>query len=117
RERAAAELRRGAPIRALYARAAKLLRSVSSLEGRALDTTGYRTDEIRLPGAQGLVTLDYVAFDPATARLWVPAGNTGAIDVIETATVRQLGGQATAEFELRGKRGRLGPSSVAVGED
>ena len=31
---------------------------------------------LSLPGAKGLVTLDYFAFDSANNRLWAPAGNT-----------------------------------------
>jgi DNA-binding beta-propeller fold protein YncE len=115
REKAAAEALRGQRIRPLYERVSKLVRKVSSLEGRELDL-GYRREELPLPGATGLVTLDYLAWDRATGRLWVPAGNTGRIDVIEGGAVRSIGGLATAAFEYRGKRGVLGPSSVSIGD-
>jgi DNA-binding beta-propeller fold protein YncE len=46
------------------------------------------------PAAQGGITMDYIAFDPATRFVWVPAGNTGAVDVVDTATgkVTQISG-------------------------
>ena len=31
---------------------------------------------LSLPGAKGLIALDYFAFDSANNRLWAPAGNT-----------------------------------------
>jgi DNA-binding beta-propeller fold protein YncE len=74
--------------------------------------------EIALPGAQGLVTLDYFAWDAARRRLWVPAGNTARVVVIDAATnaITSLPGFETREFTLGGRRGRLGPSSVTFGE-
>jgi hypothetical protein len=36
-----------------------------------------------LPGATGLVMLDYFAYEPTSRRLWVPAANTGSVDVID----------------------------------
>jgi len=83
-------------------------------DGRELDL-GYRREEVPLPGATGPVTLDYLAWDRATGRLWVPAGNTGRIDAIDGGVVRSIDGLATAAFEHRGRRGVLGPSSVSVG--
>ena len=41
---------------------------------------------VALPGAGGLVMLDYLAYDRRSRRLWVPAGNTGSVDVIDTTT-------------------------------
>jgi len=71
-----------------------------------------------LPGASGLVMLDYFAYDRASQRLWVPAGNTGSVDVIDTATgeIKRVEGFSVAEVEFRGKRRPVGPSSVAIGE-
>jgi len=70
-----------------------------------------------LPGASGLVTLDYFAFDRANRRLWVPAANTGSVDVIDTATdqIKRVEGFSVAQVELRGKIRSVGPSSVAIG--
>ena len=57
--------------------------------------------------------MDYLAFDPATNRVWVPAGN-GKISVIDTATgkVELIEGFAS---KTEGKR-TMGPSSASVGE-
>ena len=71
-----------------------------------------------LPGANGLVMLDYFAYDPASKLLWVPAGNTGSVDVIETTTdhIRRVEGFAIAQVEFRGRPRAMGPSSVAIGD-
>lgn len=34
---------------------------------------------LALPGADGLVMLDYLGYDRTSRRLWVPAGNTGSV--------------------------------------
>ncbi|HVT59012.1 MAG TPA: hypothetical protein VHR45_11495 [Thermoanaerobaculia bacterium] len=62
--------------------------------------------------------MDYIAFDPATRSVWVPAGNTGAVDVVDTAsgTVRQISGFPTAEMGTGERKRVVGPSSVTVGE-
>jgi DNA-binding beta-propeller fold protein YncE len=71
-----------------------------------------------LPGANGLVMLDYFAYDNAAGHLWVPAGNTGSVDVIDTTTdeIRRVEGFSVAQVELRGKLRPVGPSSVAIGD-
>jgi DNA-binding beta-propeller fold protein YncE len=71
---------------------------------------------VALPGGPP-VGMDYLAFDAATGRLWVPAGNTGNVDVVESATgkVTTVGGFPTAPPRRPG-RPRMGPSSAAVGE-
>ena len=73
---------------------------------------------LSLPAANGLVMLDYVAYDRATDRVWVPAGNIGSVDVIDGATdqIKTVDGFAVAQVELRGKQRTVGPSSVAVGD-
>jgi DNA-binding beta-propeller fold protein YncE len=80
-------------------------------------TSQFNTRELPLPGANGLVTLDYFAWDRATRRLWVPAGNLASVDVIDGKTdeITKITGFHTAEFELRGKRVILGPTSVSIG--
>src|SRR2546422_11430597 len=69
-------------------------------------------------GDQNGIYMDYIAFDPATGFVWAPAGNTGAVDVVDTATekVKQIGGQATKEEEMRGRKRVFGPTSVAIGQ-
>src|SRR5262249_61165414 len=54
----------------------------------------YELKPINLPGATGAVALDYFAYDGATGKLWVPASNTGSVDVIdgETGAVSQITG-------------------------
>jgi DNA-binding beta-propeller fold protein YncE len=81
-------------------------------------SSGYELKRINLPGASGTVTLDYFAFDRATGKLWVPASNTGSVDVIDEKTdaVSQVAGFQTGEVELRGRKVRLGPTAVAVGD-
>ncbi len=71
---------------------------------------------IALPGGPP-VAMDYLAYDAATGRIWVPAGNTGDVDVIDVATgkVTTVGGFPTAPPRRPG-RPRMGPSSAAVGE-
>ena len=61
--------------------------------------------------------MDYIAFDAATNSLWVPGGNTGAVDVVDVATgmVRQITNLPTAEVQGRGGTRVLGPSGVSVG--
>jgi DNA-binding beta-propeller fold protein YncE/plastocyanin len=70
-------------------------------------------DSIALPGGPP-VGMDYLAFDAATGRLWVPAGNTGRVDVLDTRTgkLESIEGIAT---EKRGDR-VVGASSAAVGD-
>ena len=66
----------------------------------------------------GDVSMDYISYDPATNSVWVPGGNTGAVDVIDAATgnVRQISGFSTKEVEGRGGKRILGPTSVSIGE-
>src|SRR6516162_4049985 len=66
----------------------------------------------------GDVSMDYIAFDPTTNSLWVPGGNTGAVDVVDVATgkVRQIQNLPTAEVPARGGTRVLGPSGVSIGE-
>jgi DNA-binding beta-propeller fold protein YncE len=71
---------------------------------------------IPLPGGPP-VGMDYLTYDRTTNRLWVPAGNTGNVDVIDVATrrVTPIGGFATAPPRKAG-RPRMGPSSATIGD-
>jgi len=71
---------------------------------------------VALPGGPP-VGMDYLAYDAATDRVWVPAGNTGNVDVVEAATgkVTTLRGFPTAP-PRRPDRPRMGPSSATVAE-
>src|ERR1041385_7903093 len=72
--------------------------------------------EIKLPGATGLVNIDYFAYDGK--RLWVPAGNLGRVDVIDGVTdeIKSIPGFKTAEAEVRGMKLPFGPSSISIGD-
>jgi DNA-binding beta-propeller fold protein YncE len=75
---------------------------------------------ILLPDAPdgGAVLMDYLGYDAVHHRVWVPAGNTGNVDVIDTATqaVTRIDGFDTAQLERNGKTRTVGPSSVTFGE-
>jgi len=71
-----------------------------------------------LPGASADgIGMDYISFDPGTHSVWVPAGNTGAVDVVDPATgkVRQITGFPTAEMGSGDRKRVVGPSSVTIG--
>jgi len=80
--------------------------------------SNYELKPLSLPGATGVVTLDYFAYDRSTGRLWVPASNTGSVDVIDEATdnVSQVIGFQTGEVELRGRKIKLGPTAISIGD-
>ena len=78
----------------------------------------YTVRALSLPGgSENGISMDYVAFDPGTGFLWVPAGNTGAVDVVDTRSgkVTQVPGFPTAEVDVRGRKRVMGPSSVTIG--
>ena len=78
----------------------------------------YTVRTLPLPdNGTGDVSMDYIAFDPATNSLWVPAGNTGAVDVVDVATnnVRQISNLPTAQVQGRGGTRTLGASGVSIG--
>src|SRR5215467_10293391 len=90
--------------------------SVTAMEAGTADTT-YELKPISLPGANGKVALDYFAYDPAAGKLWVPASNTGSVDVIDekTDSVPQITGFPTGEIEYRGKKITVGPTAASIG--
>src|SRR5437588_6902102 len=95
--------------------------SMGICSAASADSTGnarFVVQELALPGANGLVSLDYFAFDPASHRLWVPASNTGSVDIIDgnTNQVSALAGFPTAQVEYKGKHPVFGPSSVTLGD-
>jgi DNA-binding beta-propeller fold protein YncE len=60
--------------------------------------------------------MDYLAYDPETDRVWVPAGATGEVDVVEGMTVHPIAGFATKEVESHGNKRTIGPSAASVGD-
>jgi len=78
----------------------------------------YSTRTIPLPDNNaGDVSMDYITYDPGTNSVWVPGGNTGAVDVVDVATgkVRQIPGFATKEVEVRAGKRIFGPTAASIG--
>jgi len=78
----------------------------------------YEVKPISLPGANDVVILDHLAYYRARGKLWVPASNTGNVDVIDESTdaASQISGFNTDEVELEGHKVRLGPTAVSIGD-
>ncbi len=77
------------------------------------------TTTLALPGAPtGGVFLDYLGYDTANHRVWVPAGGTGKVAIIDakTRTVTSIDGFVTKEMERHGQKRMVGPSSVTFGD-
>jgi DNA-binding beta-propeller fold protein YncE len=75
---------------------------------------------VALPGATADgVGMDALAVDHVHHAVWVPAGNTGRVDVIEQggAHVSSVAGFVTKAMERKGKTRTVGPSSIAIGDD
>jgi DNA-binding beta-propeller fold protein YncE len=84
-----------------------------------LAATSYTLSTVPLPPpATGGIYMDYLAYDPATGFVWAPAGNTGAVDVVDTATgkVTRIGDFATAEVQVRNGKRTFGPTSATIGK-
>lgn len=64
------------------------------------------------------IGMDYLVYNPRTNTVWVPAGNTGSVDVIDVATgkLSRIEGFSTQEIERRGVKRRVGPSAAALGD-
>jgi len=78
----------------------------------------YTVRNLPLPGGPAAINMDYIAFDPATRSIWAPAGNTGAVDVVDTANdaIRRIPDLPTAEMGSGERKRKVGPSSVTIGE-
>ena len=79
----------------------------------------YTSRILALPDhGQGNITMDYIAYDPKTGYVWVPATNIGSVDVVETSnsSVREISGFATKEIEAGGRKRVQGPSGVSIGD-
>src|SRR5437868_4726780 len=47
----------------------------------------FTVSALAVPGAgPDGIFLDYLGFDPMTGFVWVPAGPTGSVDIVDTAT-------------------------------
>jgi DNA-binding beta-propeller fold protein YncE len=97
---------------------ASVLFIACALGAGAAGGTRYSVRSIPLPGgSERGISMDYVAFDAATKQLWVPAGNTGAVDVVDIASgkIRQIANLPTAEITNGERKRTVGPSSASVG--
>jgi DNA-binding beta-propeller fold protein YncE len=79
----------------------------------------YTVTTLALPGGGPAgIGMDYLGYDPATNSVWVPAGNTGAVDVVDASTrkVTQLSGFPSGEMGSGDRKRTVGPSSVTIGK-
>src|SRR5450755_2552793 len=99
----------GAPLSAL---------PVASAATAASKPTVLISEPLALPGAVAPVALDYLFSEPERARIWVPAGGSGSVDVFDPTThaFTRIEGFKTAEREGHGKKRVVGPSSGSVGQ-
>ena len=90
-----------------------------ALEAADEQNATYTVRTLALPDhGQGNLTMDYIAYDPKTGYVWVPAINVGSVDVVDTSngSVREIPGLATKQVEARGRKRAQGPSGVSVGD-
>jgi DNA-binding beta-propeller fold protein YncE len=79
----------------------------------------YAVRTVALPDhGKGNITMDYIAYDPRTGYVWVPAINIGSVDVVDTSngSIHEISGFATNEVEVRGRKRAQGPSGVSIGD-
>jgi DNA-binding beta-propeller fold protein YncE len=71
-----------------------------------------------LPGVEGPAFLDYIVYERARSRVWVPVSSTGSVDVLDTASgaFTRIDGFKTVDREVRGKKRTMGPSAATVGD-
>ena len=89
------------------------------LQAADAQNANYTVRILALPDhGQGNITMDYIAYDPKTGYVWVPAINIGSVDVVDTSngSVHEISGFATKEVEFRGRKRALGPSGVSIGD-
>ena len=90
-----------------------------AVRAAAADKPAYEVRSLPLPGGTPAgISMDYIAFDPSTHAVWVPAGNTGLVVVIDSTkgSMRQIAGFPTAEMGTGDRKRIVGPSSVAIGD-
>jgi DNA-binding beta-propeller fold protein YncE len=92
---------------------------IPAIGASAADRINYKVHMQPLPGATAAgISMDYIAFDPATRFVWAPAGNTGLVVVIDSTNgnVKQIAGFSTAEMGSGERKRVVGPSSVTIGD-
>ena len=71
-----------------------------------------KAEPLLLPGGPSAILMDYLAYDARAGRLWVPAGNTGKVDIVDTST-RKI---QTVDFPTAERNNRtFGPTAASVG--
>jgi hypothetical protein len=79
----------------------------------------YTVHTVPLPDNNtGDVSMDCIAYDPVTNSVWMPGGNSAAVDIVDAATgkVRQIPGFATSEVQIGAGKRVFGPTAVSIGE-
>jgi DNA-binding beta-propeller fold protein YncE len=92
---------------------------VVGLQAADEHNANYTVRILALPDhGQGNITMDYIAYDPKTGYVWVPAINIGSVDVVDTSngSVREISGFATKELDVKGRKRTQGPSGVSIGD-
>jgi hypothetical protein len=82
-------------------------------------TGTFAATTLALPGASSDgISMDYLLYNPRTNTVWVPAGNTALVDVIDVASgkLSRIEGFATQQIERRGVKRLVGPSAAALGD-
>jgi len=90
-----------------------------ALHGGAAQEATYAVHTLPLPDhGKGTISMDYIAYDPKTGYVWVPAINIGSVYVVDTSNenVREIAGFATNEVAVGGRKRTQGPSGVSVGD-
>ncbi|HKT24788.1 MAG TPA: hypothetical protein VJR04_09290 [Terriglobales bacterium] len=85
----------------------------------AASDQSYTTRTLDLPDhGKGTISMDYIAYDPTTGYVWVPAINIGSVDVVDTSndSVREISGFPINEVEMGGRKRTQGPSGVSIGD-
>src|SRR6476661_9690232 len=78
-----------------------------ALHAASDQSANYITRTLALPDhGQGNITMDYIAYDPKTGYVWVPAINVGSVYVVDTSngSVREISDFATREIEVQGRK-------------
>ncbi len=93
-------------------------RSAAASVSGAAEPAHLVAQSLPLPGASGPASLDFIFYERSPSRVWVPAGSTGSVDVLDTASgaFTRVEGFKTAERERHGKKRTIGPSAGSVGD-
>ena len=85
-----------------------------ALHAASDQSANYTTRTLALPDhGQGNITMDYIAYDPKTGYVWVPAINVGSVYVVDTGdgSVLEIPGFATNEVDWAAENAVRGPAA------